>query len=206
MANTNVAFGLKPIGLHGGAPATQGQTAYYISGTASAIYQGSPVKVETTGGTIQVASTAADGEQLLGAFAGCEYVDATTGEKKFSNYWPGSGSANTSYDIIGYVYDNPAQKFLCVADGSMTDKATARANIFKTVDFDNGDAGSTTTGLSTGVVDISTANATDPSLPLMIVGIQEDVDNQDYAAAGIAMIVKINNHVLLGNDADATIA
>jgi len=54
-------------------------------------------------------------------------------------------------------------------------------------------------------VDISTAAATDPSLPLMIVGIQEDVDNADYAVAGISMIVKINNHVLLGNDADAAI-
>jgi hypothetical protein len=103
------------------------------------------------------------------------------------------------------VYDNPAQRFLCVADGGMTDKATARANIFKTVDFDNGNAGSATTGNSTAVVDISTAAATDPSLPLMIVGIQEDVDNADYAVAGISMIVKINNHVLLGNDADAAI-
>ena len=206
MANSNIAFGLKPINTFGSTPATQGTTAYFIAGTAAAIYQGSPVKVETTGGTILVASTAADGEQLLGAFAGCEYIDATTKEKRFSNYWPGSGSADTNYDIIGYVYDNPAQRFICVADAGMTNKATARANIFKTVDFDNGAAGSTTTGNSTAVVDISTAAATDPSLPLMIVGIQEDVDNADYAAAGISMIVKINNHVLLGNDADATIA
>ena len=53
---------------------------------------------------------------------------ATTKEKRFSNYWPGSGSADTNYDIIGYVYDNPAQRFLCVAtDGGITDKATARS-------------------------------------------------------------------------------
>ena len=48
--------------------------------------------------------------KFVGVFAGCEYVSSTTGKKVFSNYWPGSG-ADTNFDIIGFVYDNPMQRF-----------------------------------------------------------------------------------------------
>ena len=87
MANVNVKFELKPINGFGSVPATQGTNQYFIASTASAIFQGSPVKAELTGGTIQVASATGDGDQLVGVFAGCEYVDATTGKLKFSNTW-----------------------------------------------------------------------------------------------------------------------
>ena len=44
MANSNVAFGLKPIGIQGQAPNSTGLTEYRIaSGNSNAIYQGSPV-------------------------------------------------------------------------------------------------------------------------------------------------------------------
>ena len=85
MANTNVAFGLKPINTFGSSPATQGTNAYFIASDASAIFQGSLVKAELTGGTIQITSATGDTVQHVGVFAGCEYVDATTGKKKFSN-------------------------------------------------------------------------------------------------------------------------
>ena len=92
MANANVAFGFKPVGMHGSSPATQGTSQYFIASDASAIFQGSPVKAELTGGTIQIGSASAgNGDQLVGVFAGCEYVDATTGKLKFSNTWAGSG-------------------------------------------------------------------------------------------------------------------
>jgi len=58
------------------------------------------------------------------------------------------------------------------------------------------------------MIDISTAENTDPSNPLMIVGLHEDVTNADHSAAGISYIVKINNHVYASSsgDADAAIA
>jgi len=204
MANANVAFGFKPVGMHGSSPATQGTSQYFIASDASAIFQGSPVKAELTGGTIQIGSASGNGDQLVGIFAGCEYVDATTGKLKFSNTWPGSGSANTSFDIKGFVYDNPAQRFIIASDGTNTDRATAKADIFKTADIASGASGNTTTGISSAVLDISTAEDTDTSNCVMILGIHEDVTNADHSAAGVSYIVKINNHALLSSDADAT--
>lgn len=204
MANANVAFGLKPVGMHGSSPATQGTSQYFIASDASAIFQGSPVRAELTGGTIQIATATCDGVQLLGVFAGCEYVDATTGKLKFSNTWPGSGSANTNFDIKGFVYDDPAQRFIIASDGTNTDRATAKADIFKTAEIEGGTGGNTTTGISTAQIDISTAEDTDTSNPLMILGIHEDVTNADHSAAGVSYIVKINNHALNSSDVDAT--
>jgi len=204
MANANVAFGFKPVGMHGSSPATQGTSQYFIASNASAIFQGSPVKAELTGGTIQIASASGNGDQLVGIFAGCEFVDATTGKLRFSNTWPGSGSANTNFDIKGFVYDNPAQRFIIASDGTNTDRATAKADIFKTADIASGASGNTTTGISSAVLDISTAEDTDTSNLVMILGIHEDVTNADHSAAGVSYIVKINNHALNSSDADAT--
>jgi len=204
MANANVAFGFKPVGMHGSSPATQGTSQYFIASDASAIFQGSPVKAELTGGTIQIGSATGNGDQLVGIFAGCEYVDATTGKLKFSNTWPGSGSANTNFDIKGFVYDNPSQRFIIASDGTNTDRATAKADIFKTADIASGASGNTTTGISSAVLDISTAENTDTSNVVMILGIHEDVTNADHSAAGVSYIVKINNHALLSSDVDAT--
>ena len=204
MANANVAFGLKPVGMHGSSPATQGTSQYFIASNASAIFQGSPVKAELTGGTIQIASATGNGDQLVGVFAGCEFVDATTGKLKFSNTWPGSGSANTNFDIKGFVYDDPSQRFIIASDGTNTDRATAKADIFKTADIASGASGNTTTGISSAVLDISTAEDTDTSNVFMILGIHEDVTNADHSAAGVSYIVKINNHALNSSDVDAT--
>jgi len=204
MANANVAFGFKPVGMHGSSPATQGTSQYFIASDASAIFQGSPVKAELTGGTIQIASASGNGDQLVGVFAGCEFVDATTGKLRFSNTWPGSGSANTNFDIKGFVYDNPAQRFIIASDGTNTDRATAKADIFKTADIASGASGNTTTGISSAVLDISTAENTDTSNVVMILGIHEDVTNADHSAAGVSYIVKINNHALNSSDVDAT--
>jgi len=208
MANSNVSFGLKPINAMGGT--NPGSTnMYFIASNASAIFQGSPVQAELSGGTIQVLGNATgDTKQILGVFAGCEYVDNTTKKLKFSNTWPGSGSADTNHDIKGFVYDNPMQRFIICSDGTNTDRATAKADVFKTAEIENATAGSTTTGISTAQIDISTAEDSDPSNPLLILGIQEDVENQDHSAAGIQYIVKLNNHVFFSSvgDPDAAIS
>ena len=207
MANVSLKFGLKPINGFGGTTA-DGVSQYFIASDASAIFQGSPVIVELTGGTIAIGTATGDTKQLLGVFAGCEYVDATTGKLKFSNTWPGSGSADTNHDIKGFVYDNPMQRFIVASDGTNTNKATARVDIFKTVELENGAAGNTTTGISTAQIDISTAEDSDPSNPLMILGIHDDPTNADHSAAGVNYIVKINNHIFFSSvgDSDAAIS
>ena len=70
----------------------------------------------------------------------------------------------------------------------------------------DGASGNTTTGISSGKLNISTANETDTSDALRILGIHEDVTNADHSAAGISYIVQIIDHALSGNDADATIS
>jgi hypothetical protein len=205
MANTSGAFGLRPINLAGGAPNSQGTNAYYIASDASAIYNGSPV-IATNGGTIAITGSASgDTYKHLGAFNGCEYVSSVTGKKTWSNYWPGSG-ANTNFDIVGYVYDNPTQRFVIATDATFTNRATAKAAIFENTQFNTGTSGSTTTGVSSASLDVATLDASDASLPLKILGIYDDPTNQDYAAAGLQMIVMFNNHALLEANSEGTVA
>lgn len=205
MANVNVAFGLKPINTAGSTPSTQGTNAYFIGSSANAIYQGSMVKADN-GGSIVISSATGDTEAPVGVFAGCEYVDATTGKKKFSNFWPGSGSANTNFDIIGFVHDNPMQRFIICSDATLTDEATARAAIFENSQFNSGAGGSTTTGISNAQLDVATLDSSNASLPLKIVGILDDVENADFTAAGVPVIVMLNNHALLQADSEAAIS
>jgi hypothetical protein len=205
MPNSSGAFGLRPINLAGGAPNSQGTNAYFIASGASAIYNGSPV-IATNDGTIAITGSASgDTYKHLGAFAGCEYVSSVTGKKTWSNYWPGSG-ANTNFDIVGYVYDNPTQRFVIGTDATFTDRATARAAIFENTQFDSGQSGSTTTGQSSAKMDVATLDASNESLPLKILGIYDDPTSQDFAAAGVQMIVMFNNHALLQANSEGTVA
>ena len=205
MPNSSGAFGLRPINLAGGAPNSQGTNAYYIASDASAIYQGSPV-IATNGGTIAITGSASgDTYKHVGAFNGCEYVSSVTGKKTWSRYWPGSG-ADTNYDIVGYVYDNPTQRFTIATDASFTNRATAKAAIWENSQFNTGTSGSTTTGVSSAGLDVATLDAANESLPLKILGIYDDPTNQDYAAAGLLMIVMFNNHALLQANSEGTVA
>ena len=193
MANTNGAFGLRPIGVVGQATNTTGATEYRIaSGNTNAIYQGSPV-IPLSTGFIDIVGAAAGGTVgLLGVFWGCEYVSATTGKKVWSNHWPGSG-ADANHPVKAYVYDNPMQTFVIASDASLTDEATARGHVFANANFANADAGVTATGISSGKLAVSTI-ATTAALQLRIVGIQDDAENSDWTAAGIPLIVRLNNH------------
>ena len=204
MANVNVAFGLKPINTAGSTPATQGTNTYFIGSSASAIFQGSMVKADN-GGSIVICSATGDTEAPVGVFAGCEYVSSSTGKKVFSNFWPGSG-ADTNFDIIGFVHDNPMQRFIICSDATLTNQSTARAAIFENSQFNSGASGSTTTGISSAQLDVATLDSSNASLPLKIVGILDDVENADYTAAGIPMIVMLNNHALLQSDSEAAIS
>lgn len=205
MANASGAFGLRPINLAGGAANSTGTTAYFIASNASAIYQGSPV-IATDDGTIAVTGSASgDTYKHVGSFAGCEYVSTATGKKTWANSWPGSG-ANTNFDIVGYVYDNPMQKFVIATDATLTDRATAKALVWESCAFATATSGVSTTGNSSATLGVSTADNTDLSLPLKVLGIYEDPTTQDFAAAGVQLVVMFNNHALLSANSEGTVA
>ena len=148
MANINGAFGLRPIGVVGSAYNTTGATEYRIAyNNSNTMFQGSPV-IPLAAGVIDKVGAAAGGSVgLLGVFWGCEYVSSTTGEKIFSNYWPGSG-ADSNHPVKAFVYDNPMQTFVSCSVGTLTNEASARAHIFANANFATGASGSTTTGTS----------------------------------------------------------
>ena len=123
--------------------------------------------------------------------SGCEYVSSTTGEKVFSNYWPGSG-ADSNFPVRAFVYDNPLQSYVICSDGTLTSEATARGHVFANANFASGQSGSTTTGISSAQLAVGTIAVT-ANLNLRIMGIQDDPENQDFTAAGIPLIVRLNN-------------
>ena len=200
MANSNGAFGLRPIGVVGQAANTTGVTEYRIAaGNTNAIYQGSPV-IPLSTGFIDIVGAATGGTVgLLGVFWGCEYVSSTTGEKIYSNSWPGSG-ADTDHPVTAFVYDNPMQTYVICSDASLTNEATARGHVFANANFAAGTSGSSTTGISSAKLGVSTI-ATTAALQLRIMGVQNDPDNADFSAAGIPVIVRLNNSFNSANGA-----
>jgi hypothetical protein len=203
MANTNGAWGLRPVGKMGqnsNSTGVSGYTMYEIaSGNSNVIYQGTPI-IPLSTGYIDVVGAAAGGTVgLLGAFMGCQYVSSTTGKPIWSMHWPGSG-ADSNHAVKAFVADDPMQIFVIATDASWTSKATARAGVFANANFSSGTSGSTTTGQSSGALAISTI-ATTKTLNLRILGWEEDAANQDFSAAGIPALVRLNNHFNSANGA-----
>ena len=205
MANINGAFGLRPIAKMGQNTNSTGATEYRIaSSNTNAIYQGSPV-IPLAAGVIDIVGAAAGGTVgLLGVFWGCEYVSSVTGEKVFSNYWPGTG-ADSNFPVKAFVYDDPAQLFLIATSNvvaAANTEAEVRAAVFANANFADGDTGSTVTGLSDATLDLDTIATTD-TLNMRIMGVMDDPENSDFTAAGVGIIVRLNNHFNSPNGAIA---
>ena len=205
MANINGAFGLRPIakvGQNANSMGVSGYTSYEIaSDNSTAIYQGSPVIPLSTGYIALVGAAAGGSVGLLGSFQGCKYVSSTTGKPTWSMYWPGSG-ADSNHPVEAFVADDPMQLFVIASDATWTSKATARAAVFANAAFASGTSGSTTTGMSSGTLGVSTINTTN-TLNLRIMGWVDDPSNADFSAAGIGAIVRLNNHYNSANGAAA---
>ena len=100
-------------------------------------------------------------------------------------------SVNTNFPVKAYVYDDPMQLYVVVADGTNTDRATALADVFANCNMASVNNGSTNTGKSSDMLDISTA-ATTAGLDVRIVGLYEEEGNTDYSAVGHQYIVRLN--------------
>jgi hypothetical protein len=196
MANSNGSFGLKPIGKIGQATNSTGMTEYRIaSDNSNPIFNGMPV-IPLAGGVIDDLQAAAGGNvSIVGVFGGCEYVSSTTGETIFGNYWPGSG-ADSDFPVKAFLYDDPNQLFTIATSNvvaAANTEAEIRAAVFANIALATGNSGSTSTGMSSATADLNTI-ATTNTLALRIMGVQDDPDNADFTAAGIPLIVRINNH------------
>ena len=185
MANQDAAFGLRPIGRIGGTPYTGGQSRYRIAANyGTAIFQGDMV-AQVTGGTVEIH---ADGGTvpIVGVFNGCQFTDPTTGEQKFSNFYPASTNAS---DIIAFIIDDPMVVFEVQADA-----AFPIADLFGNFDIVYTTAGSTTTGISGSELKV-TDGGTATTLSLKAIDISQDPENSDVGSANTNVKVVIQNHI-----------
>jgi hypothetical protein len=192
MANINASFGLRPYRMLGSGANTNGDIVFNIqtaatAGTSSVIYQGSPV-IPLTNGMIDIVGNANGGTvPLLGAFLGCNYIDLF-GKPRWSPYWPGTSAVYANSVATAIVSSHPDQTFLINTDAAAADSIVhANANLATAT------SGSTTSGLSSGKLAVSTVNTT-ATLNLRILGFEDSPANSDASVAGRLAIVLLNNH------------
>ena len=185
MANKDAAFGMRPVARIGGTPYTGGQSRYRIANNYdTAIFQGDMV-MHVTGGGIEVH---ADGGTVpvVGVFNGCQYTDPTSGEQVYSNYYPASTAAA---DIIAFIIDDPMVIFEIQAA-----IAFPVADLLGNFDVVYTTAGSTVTGISGAELQV-TDGGTATTLPLKVIDISEDPENNDVGSAHTNVLCVIGNHV-----------
>jgi len=163
MANTFAPFGFSQASGTGSAP-TYEQTGRFIALTAGAIYAGDPVTTQSDG---TIAQSVAGTTQIAGIFVGCEYLSASTGSKRWSPYWPGSGSALANTTVTGYIINDPNAQFIVQSGNAGT--AVGQADVGANINFAIG-TGNTLTGISGAYANQATINTT-ATLPFRIMAI-----------------------------------
>ena len=183
MANTDAAFGLKAIGKVGQNRDNQGLSEYSIAANASAIYQWDPVEMAATG-TITVAAAT---DTLLGSLNGVFYTDASTSKPTWANHL---NASNTATDIVGFVSDDPYERFEVQSDG-----ATAAADVGMNADivYAAGSSPDYVSKVELDHSDLKTATA-----QLRVLAISNDIENNEAGSANVNLVVMINEHFLKG--------
>jgi hypothetical protein len=196
MASTASPYGLKPVNQLGGTPYAGATRTYLIdpAGTASNIYNGSPVYVNSSGYLAVATATGADATTngfptgtantgIVGVFVGCSYYNAQ-GQLIFSQYYP----TGVTGVIQASVVDDPNVVFQVQSAGTVT-QAAVGANVFFSTSAVA--TGSTTTGNSTASI-VAGASAVTTSAAFRVVGFP---NVQGFSVVGDAytdVYVKIN--------------
>jgi len=168
MSSTALPFGMNPIRHINGKflPPPRVMPDGIASAYGSAIYYGSPVMLNTNG-TLTIATTAAD---IIGVFAGCQYVATSTGLMTPSKTWVAS-STYVAGTMSAFVWDDPNIIYEIQSNGSIA--ATA---VGDQADFVNPGNGSSTLGTSTAAISSTLAGA-GVQAQLRIVGLSNKIDN-----------------------------
>jgi hypothetical protein len=184
MANADAAFGLLPIGKVGQNRDAQGLSEYNIAANSSAIYQNDPVQALNTG-YIGVASTT--DVALLGSLNGVFFTNASTKKPTWAN---NLAASNTATDIVGYVSDDPYERYEIQATGTLP-----IANIFLNGSIDY-TAGSSANYVSK--VEINSTLFTTNTGQLRVIGVAKGFNNEllnaTTYATNVVVTAIINNH------------
>jgi hypothetical protein len=189
MANKDAAFGLRPIGKVGQNKDNQGLSEYNIAANSSAIYQNDTVQFLATG-YVGVADTTT--AVLLGSLNGVFYTDIADQKPRWANHLAASNAAT---DIVGFVSDDPYERFEVQADGTLI-----IADIGLNTDIVYA-AGASPNFVSKVEIDSNTANTTTASKQFRILGVAKDIENSELAnvttyAANVNVVGIINEHFL----------
>lgn len=199
MAYPTVAapYGLVPINLIGG-QVFAGQTRQIPIASASAtdIFYGDVVALNTAGGLTRVANTASS-VSVIGVFLGCSYTNPSTKTKVYTQFYD---APVTATDISAYVQDDPDQlyKVAVVSSGTTIGGVTRAAVGQNTALVLNG--GNTTNGNSYTAVSATTD--TETALPIRIVDVVPETAN--VAGSYTEVIVKFNFGIHQYYNASAT--
>jgi hypothetical protein len=184
MANPNAAFGLLPIGKVGQNRDAQGLSEYNIAASSSAIYQNDPVAAADTGYITVAGNTGA----LLGSLNGVFFTNASTKKPTWAN---NLAASNTATDIVGYVSDDPYERFEIQASSTL-----AIADIFL-----NGNivytAGSSANYVSK--VTLNTSQLVSSAAQLRVIGVSKNDSNNEKLNAttystNVVVTAIISNH------------
>ena len=148
-----------------------------LTAYAANILQNQPVKIGTNG-TVEAAAI---GDRFIGTFSGVEFTD-TDGRRRVSNKWTASTSAT---DIIAYVTLDPTMVYEIQSNAAL-----AVSNIGEQFDFTTISAGSTTTGLSQLMLDVSSSTT---NASLRLIGITPGPDN-NWGDTYVIAQVQISEH------------
>lgn len=183
MSAASAPFGFRPAYHPSGYERAKKYTIASAYGTA--IYKGQPV-ILNTNGTITVGTAAAD---LLGVFAGCEYVDST-GKPTVSTFWPASTTVLAGTVPVAWVYDDPEQIYEVQSDGSV-----AQTAIGDQADVSN--VGNNVNSLSTATLSATLAGAA-AQAQFRIIGFGQQIDNLPGDAFTVVQ-VKLARHQFISN-------
>ena len=183
MANKDSAFGLRAIGKVGQNRDNQGLSEYGIAASSDAIYQNDPIMMAATGKIVVGAAASV----LLGSLNGVFFTDATTSKPTYANHLNGS---NTASDIVGFVSDDPYERFEIQSDAAL---AVAEIGLNADIVYAAGSTPNFVSKVELDHSDLKTATA-----QLRVIGISKDPENNEAGAADTNAVVIINEHFLKG--------
>jgi hypothetical protein len=185
MSATSAPFGLKPIWHPSGIIRPSRYTI--ASGYSTGILSNQLVTIAADG---TITATAIAGRSI-GTFMGCEYTD-TNGVRQFSPQWIAS---TTATEIYAYVTVDPSIIYVIQSNGTL-----AVSDIGSQANTGTVSAGSTTTGLSSLVLDTVGTLTNSGNATLQIVGLAYGPDNS-WGDTYVNVNVRISQHQFVADRA-----
>jgi len=186
MANeSSIGYGLRRIGKVGQNKDNQGLSEYSIAASADAIYQNDIVFPQADG---TVAVAAATDTNLLGSLNGVFFTDPSTQKPTYANHLK---AANTATDIVGFISDDPYERFEIRSAGTV---ATTSVFLSGDISYVAGDSANyvSRTKLAATLI-------TDATSQLTVIGFSKREGDGDAAAVNPSVVVTINEHYFIGS-------